>query len=224
MKTQILIMILMTLLSGQALAQEGRKNFLVLGVIASNGKNSGVALMKDKGTEKTFAVKQGDEFDKGSKLVSVDRKTIEISVNGIKYSLKVGDETANADMMYGKSSGGMGVASDSIELQGDTVKVTSEYKNHMIKEKLDSVLMQAATVPFVQNGQLRGFTLWDIEPESVFEKFGLKDGDTVTSINDNEIRDLTSTLQLLTSLKGESKASFKFIRNGSEQTLNILVQ
>ena len=106
----------------------------------------------------------------------------------------------------------------------NTVKVTSEYKNHMIKEKLDSVLMQAATVPFVENGQLRGFTLWDIEPESVFEKFGLKDGDTVTSINDNEIRDLTSTLQLLTSLKGESKASFKFLRNGAEQTLNIVVQ
>jgi len=200
------------------------KTFLVLGVIAADANKQGVALMKDKSSGKTFAVKQGSEFDRGTKLVEVKRKHVEIAVNGIRYKINVGDETSNAEFITPASNKFLANDKGAFEVKGDTVKVTSEYKNFMVKDKLDTVLMQAASVPFMKDGKLAGFTLWDIEPDSLFEKFGLKDGDTVTSINEQEIRDLTSTLKLLTSLKGESKASFKFIRDGSERSLNIEVQ
>jgi type II secretion system protein C len=200
------------------------KTFLVLGVIASNPTKQGVALMKDKASGKTFAVKQGTEFDSGTKLVEVKRKHVEIAINGIRYKINVGDETSNAEFITPTSNRFLANDKGAFEVKGDTVKVTSEYKNFMVRDKLDTVLMQAASVPFLKDGKLAGFTLWDIEPNSLFEKFGLKDGDTVTAINEQEIKDLTSTLKLLTSLKGEAKASFRFIRDGSEKSLNIEVQ
>jgi type II secretion system protein C len=202
------------------------EGFLVLGVIATQDPAvlKGVALFKNQQTLKTFAIKEGDTFDENSQLIRVAHKTVTVKLRGSLYTLRVGDDTLSA--LNNKSSARpQGVAStQGIEVNEGSVKVTAAYKQHIITDKLETVLMQAASEPFYESGKLCGFTLLEIEKDSIYETVGLKNGDIITSINDHELNDLGSTLRLLTSLKNEDEASFKFRRDGLEQSIRIMVQ
>ena len=200
-------------------------NFMVLGVIASNAGKKGVALLKDMRSGRTFASREGNEFSKGSVLKSVNRKSVEVAINGVTYRIDVGDQTASAvasSRSYSRSLQVSGAAE--VSRQGDTIKVSRAYKEHMVNAKLSDVLMQAAAVPHRQNGSLVGFRLWEIEPESVFELAGFKNGDIVTAINGNPINNVALAIRLLTSLKNAPEASFGYIRDGQEKQLKVVVQ
>ncbi len=199
-------------------------SYLILGVIASTEKRSGVALVKDKSTGHTFAVREGDGVDKQKSaiLIAVNRKFVDISIAGKPYRFAVGDEISSS------ASGSMIAPGASlaaaIEAEDGVVKVSASYKDHLIKDKLATILMQAAAVPYYQNNKLAGFTFWDIEKESVFEQIGLKDGDTVTGINSQEINDVASTIKLLNSIKENAKeVQFTYLRAGVEHNTKIVI-
>jgi type II secretion system protein C len=204
---------------------QNMSNFLVLGVIASSKGREGVALLKDMNSQKTFAVREGTAFCTTCTLSLVGRKYIDVTINTKVYKLKVGDDTASAiadaanRMDYMVSN-----AEKEIRKDGNTVEVSSAYKEHLINADLSKILMQAAAVPQYENGRLKGFQLWDIEPQSVFEMAGLKDGDLITSINGAAITDVGMTIRQLNSLRNAPEATFNFVRNGTAQELKIVVQ
>ena len=94
----------------------------------------------------------------------------------------------------------------------------------MIGPNLSKVLMQAAAVPNYQGGQLKGFTLWEIDKGSVYELAGFQDGDVITAINGQELTDVGNTIKMLHSLKGENRAEVSVTRAGTARTIKIEVQ
>lgn len=210
------------MISAKAVA-DSSSNYLILGVIASTENQQGVALIKDTKSGKTFAQKEGQALDNKTKLSKVFRKHVEVVIGESKYLIKVGDFTADAISSGASSSSSMSIA-QGIEKTEGTVKVSAALKDHLVNEKLSTVLMQAAAVPFYQDGSLSGFTLWDIEKDSIYEKVGFQDGDTVTTINEQKINDVGSTIKLLNSLKNETNANVTYLRNGVETTVKIVVQ
>jgi type II secretion system protein C len=93
-----------------------------------------------------------------------------------------------------------------------------------VRHELGKVLMQAAAIPYYINGQLRGFRLWDIDANSVYELAGLKNGDIVMAINGSDIVDVGGAIRMLQRLKDESDASVTIVRDGVEQVITIAVQ
>lgn len=219
------LVFLMALVVPLRLSAQEVGNFLVLGVIASNKNQEGVALMKDMKTQRTFALKEGAQFCNSCKLKSVQRKYISVVINSKTYELRVGDETATAMADAAKRSDYLVAnAQKEIRKEGNTVEVSSAYKEHLIKTDLSKILMQAAAVPTYENGKLRGFQLWEIEPESVYDVAGLRDGDLITSINGTDLTDVGMTIRQLNSLRDASEATFHFVREGTPQELKIVVQ
>jgi len=211
-----------SLVSSLAFADD-ENNFLVLGIISSTAKQPGVALVKSVADSRTFAVRVGSDFGKKIRLKSVNRKTVEVVMNNKSYFLRVGDETAGAQQAFIADTK-FDVAPESFERHGDTVKVSSQIRDHIVNNKLSAVLMQAAAVPYMVAGRLAGFTFWDIESKSVFEMAGLKNGDTVTSINGFQITDVGATIRMLNSLRKENNAQIEFMRDGQPQKLNLSIQ
>lgn len=205
-----------------ASAYESNSNYLILGVIASSENKAGVALIKNVVNGKTFAVREGKNLSENTKLSKVFRKHVEMTIAEKTYLIKVGDFTADA-VKSGANSGAINIA-EGIQSDGDTIKVSSSLKDHIVNEKLNTVLMQAAAVPYYMDGALAGFTLWDIEKDSIYEKFGFQDGDTVTSINEQEITDVGRTIKLLNTLRNENNASVTYLRNGRARTVRIEIQ
>lgn len=66
-----------------------------------------------------------------------------------------------------------------------------------------------------------GFKLSRINGGSLFEKWGLKNGDTIISINDQRLTNKVQAIGVLNSLKGKKNAILKIQRNGETKTINI---
>ncbi len=229
MKLRSLIVALSLFFALDQAFADASDNFLVLGVIASTKDKAGIALLKNSTSGRTFAVKQSSKIDPKSTLLKVTRKHIVVEIEGQVYKIEVGGDIATAVVMqkrpYSPSSENyVENAAQEVQKDGNTIKVSNTYKDHLVNGSLEKILMQAAAVPHVENGKLRGFELWEIEKDSVFEVAGFKDGDLITKINDQEITDIGMTIRMLNSLKNAPSAKFDFMRNGAKQDLTILVQ
>lgn len=198
------------------------KRFLVIGVIASAEENQGVALMKDLDGGEAFAAKVAQEIARDVKIFRITREFVYLQVNGRLDKVRVGEQLDTersyaSDLPADGSAGG-------VERTGNSVRISASFREHMVKDHLNKVLMQAAAVPYYVNGTLSGFRLWDIDPGSIYERTGFQNGDIVTSINGQELTDVGRTIRMLQSLKNESRVSVTFIRGGLPQTIDIDVQ
>lgn len=225
MKRLILIFFLLELF-GASLALANPFDYTVLGVITSAKDKKGVALLKQKSSGKVSASKEGDEVLKGMRIVSIMRKTVTFQFESKKYELSVGDEApkeVNGDGPGATPADNLaGVVG--IERSGNTLKVSKQLKDTLVGgEGLNKILMQAATIPYVENGRLVGFRILEIDPGSIFDVAGLKDGDIITHINEQPINDAGLAIRALNSLKAASNATFNYIRGSTSMQLTLQV-
>lgn len=82
---------------------------------------------------------------------------------------------------------------------------------------LPALLSQARAVPYFRNGQSIGMRLFAIRNGSLYEKLGLKNGDIITTVNENSLSDPTQALRLFEQLRSERSISVKMERNGASR-------
>lgn len=201
----------------------------LLGTIAGDRVRPGsrsVALVKHRPTGKIAAVALGGAvFDVGT--------ITEVTSKNIVITDKFGGKTTVTSKLGGAWVTGFvpppspPPGSDDryselgFERIGNRTRVDAAYRDRMVRQELPTILMSAASEPVVENGQIRGFRLFQFEPGSIFEKLGMKDGDVVESINGVPLNDVARTVQFLNGLKGESKVEVSISRNGAPVTLSV---
>jgi len=74
---------------------------------------------------------------------------------------------------------------------------------------------QIRLVPFVQEGRTKGFLFEWIEPGSIFERAGIKPGDVLLSINNQEIKSGEDAFRILQVLRNENSIKLN-LQRGSE--------
>ena len=85
-------------------------------------------------------------------------------------------------------------------------------------------LQDAKASPNLVNGEVKGFVLTRIRPDSVYEKMGFQDGDVVETINGIDLNDAARAIQTLNSLKQENQIELSVKRNGVTMPLKIQVK
>lgn len=97
-----------------------------------------------------------------------------------------------------------------IEPAQGLVTLTQEARDRIAGDGLLSILQQAASKPVLDNGteEMLGFAIFDIEPYSVFEYAGIKNGDLVTHIADVAIREPTIAISMLRYVRGLDEFSY----------------
>ncbi len=196
-------------------------SYLVLGAIGSDMHTTGVVLLKKRQNDKAFAVKVGSEVERGITVFKINDRYVYFKKQNEMIRVKIGE-----DLEHEASSGSV-VAMPSkgeIEVSGDRVTLSAKYKDHLVKNELNRILMQAAAVPVYRNGKLEGFKIVDIEPASIYEQVGLKDGDIVTEINGQKMSDVGSAIKVLNSLRNDVFAEVLLLRGAVEKTIEINVQ
>ncbi len=81
----------------------------------------------------------------------------------------------------------------------------------------------ARIVPSVKDGQANGFKLYAIRPSSVYAKLGMRNGDTVTSVNGFDLSSPDKALEVYTKVREANNLSVSVIRRGKpvQLTYNI---
>ncbi|HZZ07683.1 MAG TPA: type II secretion system protein GspC [Candidatus Binataceae bacterium] len=64
------------------------------------------------------------------------------------------------------------------------------------------------------DGASHGFKLSEIQPDSIFQQIGLRDGDILTGVGGQNVGDPAKAIQLLSSLRSQSSISLTVMRGG----------
>ncbi len=84
---------------------------------------------------------------------------------------------------------------------------------------ISEFLMQARAIPERdRSGNITGYQVTEIEPGSVYEKFGLKNGDSIREVNGTPVTSPMQAMELFTALKNTDKLSIKIQRDGKTAT------
>ena len=186
-----------------------------LRLVATNVSKNGVslAIIEDKKKKKQDVFEIGEEVFSYAKLEKVSETEIILNKNGIIETLELEE---------GKSSSSKPSSGSIDDGQTDFSVDESELENAL--SNLPKLLSQARAVPYFRNGKSIGMRLFAIRSGSLYEKIGLKNGDILTSVNENSLSDPTQALKLFEQLKTEREIKVAIERNGSNVNLNYSIE
>jgi general secretion pathway protein C len=217
--------ILLAFFSMAVFGQGAEDVLQVLGAVVSN--KGGVALVKNRVSGQVKAFKTGENLWGIGTLLSVDRQLIivlEPSGQITRVSGKLGGALKRKLGTKIYESTAEKHIEDGFQRIGNKIEVDSGYKERMLREELPNILMQASSEPVVVGGEIIGFRLFQFEPQSIFGKLGMKDGDIVKEINGVALNNVAKTIQLLNGLRQESSVAVQVIRDGQSVQLDLNVK
>ena len=86
-------------------------------------------------------------------------------------------------------------------------------------DNTSGLLTQLRAVPEVSEGRPIGFRLFQINPQSVFARLGIRNGDVVQRVNGGTLADPASLLGFLQRLQNEPRVALDIVRGGQPHTL-----
>lgn len=93
-------------------------------------------------------------------------------------------------------------------------EIQGRYLDGLLSD-LPSLLRGALAQPFTVGNQIEGFRITRIQPDSVYEKLGLEDGDIIKAINGDKLDSPQKGMQLFSTLRDQKRISIDIERNGS---------
>lgn len=106
------------------------------------------------------------------------------------------------------------------------ITVSRTLKDELISKELAKILMQAASRPVYKQSSntLLGIELLAIDSGSLYDAFGLQDGDIITQLDDVSITNFADTIRQLKALQNADLFQFTIIRNGIEQKFTVEIR
>ncbi len=198
----------------------------LLGTISNNG--NGVALVKHRSTGKIKAIRLGADVFELATLIAVqsrsavlrDQDGAEVVLSSKLAGARGPNVSRPTEVLVSEADR---YAEEGFERVGTSIRVDSAYRDRMVSQELPTILMSAASEPVMENGKIKGFRLFQFEPNSIFEKMGMTDGDIVESVNGVPLNDVARTIQFLNGLKAENAVEVTISRNGRPVKLSLKV-
>lgn len=101
-----------------------------------------------------------------------------------------------------------------------------EIKRTDLEEKLkdmNKILMQAVAKPAMRNGEIYGFRLLEIQPDSIYTQLGLQVMDVITGVNGTPVTSAQQALEMYQALRNAPQIKLSVERGGKveEQTYTV---
>lgn len=205
--------------------RETRLNLTLKGVLGGGGEQGRWAIIAASGgEEKAYGV--GDRVPGNATIVRIEARRVLLRRNGVTEALKMPEAEAITAFEGGGSTAGAGTAGggDGIRKVEEHHRVTSrEYVNRQLQD-LPNLLRQAKAVPHKVDGEHRGFKIVNIQPGSVYEELGLREGDVIQSVNGRDIRSPDQAMEAYKELRSNSSFRVQVQRDGQSTTLQYSVK
>lgn len=199
-------------------------SYHVIGIIFGGTAQGSVVLLEGN-DKKSSVYKLNDTLPGGGKVTNITADKVFISNNNCpEYLAMEYPSPKNTRAAHSKGSGNVAYSENGFERTGTSTQVTKPWVENILKNKLSSTLQDARAIPNLVNGQIKGFAITQIVPDSVYAKLGLQDGDVVSSINGIELNDAGRAIQTLNSLRNETHIELQVLRNGQPTQFSVNIQ
>jgi len=194
----------------------------LLGTIYSNGQNS-AAVIEDKAKKTQGLYRVGDSIQ-NAVIKSILTGKVVLRVDGHDEIL-VMDELKSSETVMAPANR---VPTASVDPQAAPAATAVTERKISIKrgdidesfENINDLISQATIQPHYTDGEADGLTVTGVKAGSIFRKMGLRNGDIVKGVNDNEIKTAEDLISMYNDLRSDSEISLQIIRRGQETNLN----
>lgn len=106
-----------------------------------------------------------------------------------------------------------------IVIKDDGAQISREYLNSYIKD-VDKIWNNIGIDEVKVGEQIEGFKVSKINKESVFGKIGLKEGDIIKAINNNELKSYADAFKVYNNINNTNYLNIEILRNNEKMELN----
>ncbi len=202
-------------------------NIRLLGT-ATSVEDRAFAIVENQTTRSQGLYREGDLIAPGILLVQVAWDRITIERDGKRETLLLPKDLptpTNASPVVPVSLQATANAQEGVQKLGqDSYHIDRREVDHAINN-LSELFTQVRAVPYTpQEGVTQGFRLFQIKPDSLIDRIGLKNGDVIQRVNGVEISNPSTAFQLLQDLQGHAQLRVDVLRNHQPTTLSYEIR
>lgn len=186
----------------------------------TGGDDSSYAIIDEEREQVVYKLHQN--IKDGSKIVKITYRGITLKrPDGMKMEVPVFDDMNIVEL---KSSNKGAAVGSTVKRVSDNRFIVDQREVAGSLENVNQLLTQARIAPVIDNGKTTGFRIFEIVPNSLYQKIGLVNGDVIQRINGKEIDDPNKFFQTYQNLKDEKSISVDIVRNGVKQSLSYEIR
>lgn len=191
--------------------------FNLIGTIILKDEFRSIATIEDRSASLVYPVRLDDEIPSKAKILKIEpRKVIFINTSsGRREYVELPEEFEGTAPRVAISPSGKATAA--IERQGNSFNIPRLELDRAFSD-LNTVLQQARAVPHYENGVPAGYKLFQVVPDGLFAKLGLKDQDIICGIDGQPVNDPAKALELLNQMRTANHVDLCVKRDGKTQT------
>jgi general secretion pathway protein C len=192
-------------------------------------------IVEDDNNHEQSLYRMGDDIPDAGKLVGVYKDHAIVLHEGrrIKIEMPAEDNGAPAEVprpfglpgaTFRRFMRGRGNQSGVREINPNRYVLDRSTVNNTLNN-LAALFTQVRAIPNLgPDGQSHGFKLSEIQPDSIFQQIGLRDGDVLTGVGGQSVGDPAQAMQLLASLRNQNSVSLTVMRGGQAVQLQYNIR
>jgi general secretion pathway protein C len=195
-------------------------NLKLWGTVYGLGQEA-YAVIEDTSSREQNLYRKGDDIQNAT-IKMILREKVVLSYRGKDEVLEMeklegGDSSSTSRMASSRrSSRSPSTASQKITLQ-----------RSMIEESIQDVnklMTQVKIMPHLENGQPSGLSVSNIQPNSIFRRMGLRNGDIIMGVDGEDIQSVDDALKLYQNLTNADGVKLQLKRRGSERSIDYSIR
>ncbi|MBI4042274.1 MAG: hypothetical protein HY391_02250 [Deltaproteobacteria bacterium] len=198
----------------------------LVGTITLPNPDLSIASIRDKATNKTLIYRVNDQFSGKATVVSIDRKKVylhNIETEKLEY-IEIKEAGVKIQTASVVPAPGAPTVEGVREVGPGRYVVSKSYVDEAMRN-FGLVLTQARVVPnLTEDGKVRGFKIFAIKPDSLYDKLKLKDNDILLNINNVTLDDPAKGYNIFNQLRSESDITINVERDGQRQTFRYNIR
>ncbi len=180
------------------------------------------AVIEDTSRREQNLYRKGDEIQNAT-IKMILREKVVLSVRGK-------DEVLEMEKMEGSGSMSSSIARMPTVRSAAPVRRASQritLQRSMIEESIQDInklMTQVKIMPHLENGQPSGLSVSNIQPNSIFRRMGLRNGDIIMGVDGEDIQSVDDALKLYQNLTNADGVKLQLKRRGSERTIDYSIR
>jgi general secretion pathway protein C len=202
--------------------QETKLNLKLWGTVSGSIEGA-YAVIEDVGTREQNLYRSGDTIQTAT-VKEIFREKVVLTVNGNDEVLQM--QELETGMAASRPSGlpvQTAAASPAVGVGTQRVSLRRSYIEQSMTD-MASLMTQVQIRPHVEDGVPSGLALSSIQPNSIFRRMGLRNGDVITGVDGTEIASVDDALRLVDNLKSASNLSVQIKRRGQDRTIEYSIR
>ena len=201
-------------------------NVELIGTVVGSSRDS-FAIIEDHQRREQELYQIDDIIQDQARVVEISRCKVVVLRDGAEEVIECPDPDAKtkkgpSNVRYSPSS--KNDDDYNVKQVSDSEFVIDEEEVESALGNINQLLTQIRVVPNFQDGKADGFKVFAIKPESIFAKIGLKNGDVIRKVNDQDITSPEKAFGVFQELRNEKNLQVEISRRGQTESISYEIR